>query len=71
MNKTRKNSPPEDPTTLKEFTIRKGQQGWWRVINNKWEPIKQLKTRKRKQGKVAKQWEENNGVIMVRYNKNK
>jgi hypothetical protein len=72
MNKTRKlGAPIEDPTTLRDLTIRRGKNGWWRVFDNKWEPIKQLKTRKRKMGKAAKQWEENNGVIMVRYNKNK
>jgi hypothetical protein len=47
MNKTRKlGTPIEDPTTLRDFTIRRGKNGWWRVFDNKWEPIKELKTRK-------------------------
>jgi len=69
MNKTRKlGAPTEDPTALKEFTIRKGSQCWWRVVNNKWEAIK-LKTRK-KSRKISK-WNEANGVIMIRYNTDK
>jgi hypothetical protein len=69
MNKTRKlGAPNENPTALKEFTIRKGSQGWWRVVNNKWEAIK-VKTRK-KSGKISK-WNEGNGVIMIRYNTDK
>jgi len=70
MNTTRKmDKPTEDPTTLREFTVRRGKTGWWRVYNNKWEPIKKLKTRKRKMGKAAKMWTETKGAIMVRYNK--
>ena len=62
------NKPSENPALLKEFTICKGKQGWWRVVNNKWEAIK-VKTRKK--SRKANKWAESNGVIMVRYNTDK